>query len=59
MKNLLFIVILCLLFTGCVQKKCECLNVNCGEKCRLQCEENKCTPGEKCCDKCTCDPFKK
>jgi hypothetical protein len=58
MKNILIFVFLSFL-AGCSPKKCDCLNENCGEKCKLQCEENRCTPGEKCCEKCTCDPYKK
>ena len=57
MKKILIIFIL-LLVSGC-RAKCECQNKNCGQKCKLQCEDNRCSPGVRCCDKCTCDTFKK
>jgi|688.fasta_scaffold35962_12 hypothetical protein len=56
MKKILLISLI--LMIGC-SSPCACLNESCGPKCRLQCEENRCTPGEKCCEKCTCDPLKK
>lgn len=59
MKKFLIIIIFTLLTVcfGC--NECNCKNKDCGPSCRLQCEENKCTPGTKCCNKCSCDPFKK
>lgn len=57
MKKILIFAIIIICF-GC-QKKCDCQNKNCGPGCKLQCEENRCTPGTRCCDKCSCDPLKK
>lgn len=59
MKKILLVFCVCLTVVGCSSKNCSCLNENCGEKCKLQCEDNRCTPGEKCCEKCICDNFKK
>lgn len=51
MKKLLFIT--ALFIAGC-SSECSCKNENCGPLCRLQCFDNRCTPGMACCDKCTC-----
>lgn len=53
---LLFILIFAI---GCSKQECSCMNENCGPKCKLSCDENSCTPGEKCCENCICNPFEK
>lgn len=40
-------------FLGC-DYPCTCNCENCGVNCRNVCNENNCTIGQPCCDKCKC-----
>ena len=46
-----FALLFLLIFTGC-SSVCDCSCINCGVECRNKCEENRCFPGNKCCEKC-------